>query len=541
MDSLLTLTTTNQKASAPIKSDNANSIQNDAGDDSGDFVSVLYAQIKNDTKESSKNSDSSSNNVANISTLDTKNSDKLKSSDEILLDEILAILNQMSSEDKATENFPQFSDNMNKILSNESVKNDFLNVKSLDDVINLSKKYNLGLENIKLSKSDIQDLKNEFKNLDFENFFNTKEEAKNTPVEKINTTLDKKSISTDKMMQNASATSTKNKSDENILGNFLKELDTKKDSSEKSPKETKSLKTEDLQVKSEDLKQNGKVDDTKELKDKKTAKPIIQTETKSTQTKTDINAKSSEAVEDLKQNIAKDSKNLNKELSDSKNLDTKEIKTTTTNEIKQQKADTKKGNVDRILHKIKSQKQTTTLDLNNNQNSSSDHESKDESAPKPQETKSDTINQKQEFKNTFQVQNTKTAKPVDTKSSLNQFSNDLKDKMEQFKSPIMKVQMTLSPKNLGEVDVTILNRGNNLHVNITSNSNTMSLFTQNQAEFKNSLVNMGFTNLEMNFSDQGKGSEQNQQNSKKNSDSFEEFSQQENSESTVELIVPRYI
>jgi len=105
----------------------------------------------------------------------------------------------------------------------------------------------------------------------------------------------------------------------------------------------------------------------------------------------------------------------------------------------------------------------------------------------------------------------------------------------------MKVKMALNPKNLGEVEITLLHRGNNLHVNIVSNTNTMSLFTQNQAEFKNSLVNMGFTNLEMNFSDQGKNSNHNQQNRKNNNNSFEEFNNQENYESTVELIVPRYI
>ncbi|WXG61190.1 hypothetical protein VB002_07240 [Campylobacter concisus] len=35
----------------------------------------------------------------------------------------------------------------------------------------------------------------------------------------------------------------------------------------------------------------------------------------------------------------------------------------------------------------------------------------------------------------------------------------------------------------------------------------MNLFLQNQAEFKNSLVNMGFTELEMNFSDQNQRQE----------------------------------
>jgi flagellar hook-length control protein FliK len=104
----------------------------------------------------------------------------------------------------------------------------------------------------------------------------------------------------------------------------------------------------------------------------------------------------------------------------------------------------------------------------------------------------------------------------------------------------MKVQMALNPKALGEVDVTIINRGNNLHVSITSNTNTMTLFTQNQAEFKNSLVNMGFTNLEMNFSDQRQSNnEQSKNSSSANKDFFEEVEEETNT--SIELIVPQYV
>jgi len=107
----------------------------------------------------------------------------------------------------------------------------------------------------------------------------------------------------------------------------------------------------------------------------------------------------------------------------------------------------------------------------------------------------------------------------------------------------MKVKMALTPKNLGGVEVTLIHRGNNLHVNIVSNTNTMSLFTQNQAEFKNSLVNMGFTNLEMNFSNQnqGKNSQQKDTKKQKNASSLENIKNQNSYDSTVELIVPQYI
>lgn len=101
------------------------------------------------------------------------------------------------------------------------------------------------------------------------------------------------------------------------------------------------------------------------------------------------------------------------------------------------------------------------------------------------------------------------ARNITPKETLQHFSQDLKEAVDQYKAPITKLSITLNPNNLGEVEVTLIQRGNNLHINFNSNTNAMNLFIQNQAEFKNSLVNMGFTGLEMNFSDQGKR-EQNQ-------------------------------
>ncbi|MCX2750933.1 flagellar hook-length control protein FliK [Campylobacter sp. MIT 21-1685] len=95
------------------------------------------------------------------------------------------------------------------------------------------------------------------------------------------------------------------------------------------------------------------------------------------------------------------------------------------------------------------------------------------------------------------------------KETLKYFSHDLKEAIEQYKAPVTKLSITLNPSNLGEVEVTLMQRGNNLHISFNSNTATMNIFIQNQTEFKNSLVNMGFTGLEMNFSDQGK-KEQNQ-------------------------------
>ena len=89
------------------------------------------------------------------------------------------------------------------------------------------------------------------------------------------------------------------------------------------------------------------------------------------------------------------------------------------------------------------------------------------------------------------------------------------------------------------MDVTLLTRGNNLHVNISSNTTTMSLFTQNQNDVKNALVGMGFTNLEMNFSDQNPKEQPQQNNQKRNSGNFEEFNEDETA--LLEIIIPQYV
>ena len=130
-------------------------------------------------------------------------------------------------------------------------------------------------------------------------------------------------------------------------------------------------------------------------------------------------------------------------------------------------------------------------------------------------------------------------KIISPKETLQYFSKDLKEAMEQYKAPITKLIITLNPSNLGEVEVTLVQRGANLHINFNSNHNAMNLFLQHQAEFKNSLVNMGFTGLEMNFSDQGKKEQQQEKKSK--SHYYEEnFEEESGPKINLELVLAKY-
>ncbi|EOH6665734.1 flagellar hook-length control protein FliK [Campylobacter coli] len=141
--------------------------------------------------------------------------------------------------------------------------------------------------------------------------------------------------------------------------------------------------------------------------------------------------------------------------------------------------------------------------------------------------------------NKISQNNTKNITPKET---LQHFSQDLKAAMEQYKAPITKLSITLNPHNLGEVEVTLVQRGNNLHINFNSNTNAMNLFIQNQAEFKNSLVNMGFTGLEMNFSDQGKREQNQNQGKNRSGYGFEDAldGKNESEKVNLELVLAKY-
>lgn len=132
-------------------------------------------------------------------------------------------------------------------------------------------------------------------------------------------------------------------------------------------------------------------------------------------------------------------------------------------------------------------------------------------------------------------------------NSVRTFAAQMVEKISEFKPPVTRVNLQLHPAELGEVNITMIARANNLHVNVTSANATMALFLQNQAEFKANLVNMGFSDIQMSFSDHKEGSNA-QHNSNKAKKSYEsdedgvminEF--EGSGESTLEIILPRYI
>lgn len=128
----------------------------------------------------------------------------------------------------------------------------------------------------------------------------------------------------------------------------------------------------------------------------------------------------------------------------------------------------------------------------------------------------------------------------DIKRTFHTFAEEFRERVESYKPPLMKIKMQLNPGNLGDVDVTLINRGNNLHVNINSSASTIALFAQNQAEFRNALVNMGFTGLQMNFGENREG-QRGQQNKNDNHKNSRPDTEEAHETDGFEMIVPRYI
>jgi len=192
--------------------------------------------------------------------------------------------------------------------------------------------------------------------------------------------------------------------------------------------------------------------------------------------------------------------------------------------LKADKKEEKRVNLQSLLYPEREQDQGEQTEQNSNQNSDSELNAM---------VKDVISNAKAQSRN-FQA----------VRETFDNFSSNLKEQVAAYKSPFMRFNITLNPLNLGEVEITMVNRGNNLHINFNSNTQTMNLFLQNQAEFKNSLVNMGFTELEMNFSDQNqpkKEKEQGQKSYKGSKFSSDDAEQGEPAAPRLELVVPRYV
>ena len=363
--------------------------------------------------------------------------------------QLLQVLEILNGNEKVNK-FPNFSDKIANFLSVPENVEELSNVKSVSDLIDLAKKFDLGLENIEISNEDVPKLNEMFKNLGKQEFF--------TPIK----TEDKPF--------------------------YLKEL--------KNEVEQTIIKNE--------------------------PKEVVKLDT---------------LLKEVVANPVSEVKNLVKE--EPKKLDDSEVKLD--DEIVDVEPDEqlKEPKVKVNLQEQKAQKAPTLESL---------------LFPEREQQKNENLESKETFNGNNKSELNQMVKDIassakhqlqtkaEIKETLSNFSSTLKEQVQNYKAPITRFNITLNPLNLGEVEITMVNRGNNLHVNFNSTTATMNLFLQNQAEFKNSLVNMGFTELEMNFSDQNQRQDKREQaKNKYSSNQSDESENAQAEQSLLELVIPRYI
>jgi len=141
----------------------------------------------------------------------------------------------------------------------------------------------------------------------------------------------------------------------------------------------------------------------------------------------------------------------------------------------------------------------------------------------------------------------------EAKQMIKYLSSDVKTAIDEYRSPFSRIKLQLNPQRLGELDLTIVQRGNNLHVNMSANNAAINTLALHANELRTQLTNSGINNASLHFSNNSEGgsgsdaSGQQQQQQQQNSQAHKEYSYIANEEmneeltNSLEIVVPRYI
>jgi len=131
-------------------------------------------------------------------------------------------------------------------------------------------------------------------------------------------------------------------------------------------------------------------------------------------------------------------------------------------------------------------------------------------------------------------------------------SQDVKTAIDNYKAPFTRLKVQLNPERFGEIELTVVQRGKNLHVNLSSNNAAINALAMNANDLKLQLQNSGINNASLNFSNNSNspqqgafsnsGEAQQQHNQQKN-DAYSYYESDEQNEeiiSSLEIVVPYY-
>ncbi|MCE7308644.1 flagellar hook-length control protein FliK [Campylobacter coli] len=487
-------------------------------------------------------------------------SDKISIFESASFMQILSLLDKLKT-DTADVKLSNLSTQLSSLIKTEANFNALKGASNLSELLDIAKDLGLNVKNIKVDR--LLDLKATFPNLDKADFFkgavdNVFKEIINNKISNVSKNLNHNLENTTHTTSTHSTQKTNSKDSGSLLSQTLKNLD-----SILSSKESKHEKNDKVKSKIEEDVTDTK-NTLKNIKNDEFAKNLTEELNIKDKENKDLNKDFNKELnknqgdmqgqnKNLKnnnQNLNLD-KNLNKEIvKDTQNLVSnltqkdfnlnKEPKNNKENKDIKQNFFDQKLNFENLNKTQVVQNKENNANFNNNTN-------KETFTQEQTKTHSENIdkNSLDELNSLVKDLNKVTqnnARNITPKETLQYFSQDLKEAVDQYKAPITKLSINLNPNNLGEVEVTLIQRGNNLHINFNSNTNAMNLFIQNQAEFKNSLVNMGFTGLEMNFSDQGKREQNQNQGKNRSGYGFKDAldGKNESEKVNLELVLAKY-
>lgn len=488
-------------------------------------------------------------------------SDKISIFESASFMQILSLLDKLKT-DTADVKLSNLSTQLSSLIKTEANFNALKGASNLSELLDIAKDLGLNVKNIKVDR--LLDLKATFPNLDKADFFkgavnNVFKEIINNKISNVSKNLNHNLQNTTHTTSTHSTQKTNSKDSGSLLSQTLKNLD-----SILSSKESKHEKKDKVKSKIEEDAADAK-NTLKNIKNDEFAKNLTEELNIKDKENKDLNKDFNKELNKNQGDMQGQNKNLknnNQNLNLDKNLN-KEIVKDTQNLVSnltqkdfnlnkepknnKENKDIKQNFFDQKLNFENLNKTQVVQNKENNANFNNNTTNKETFTQEQTKTHSENVdkNSLDELNSLVKDLNKVTqnnARNITPKETLQYFSQDLKEAVDQYKAPITKLSITLNPNNLGEVEVTLIQRGNNLHINFNSNANAMNLFIQNQAEFKNSLVNMGFTGLEMNFSDQGKREQNQNQGKNRSGYGFKDAldGKNESEKVNLELVLAKY-
>lgn len=103
--------------------------------------------------------------------------------------------------------------------------------------------------------------------------------------------------------------------------------------------------------------------------------------------------------------------------------------------------------------------------------------------------------------------------PTETKTFLGGLSSSLKEAADNYKPPFTKITMKLNPEKLGSVEVTLIQRGDNVVIKLNANSNALNILSQNVGDLRAQLNASGLGNATLNMGTTQQSSDSSSSNS----------------------------